>query len=189
MRFWCHSSWRRASLHSRLHIHANTAGLHTAWIFASRFSFSLSLFTYFMWHWEIFVQSMMTSNVITSWNLSSCSLYRQVPRHFGLCTLNCQHLVKRIETWQRFYLSCLCSSFLPMSDTVLNVNHKRHVQNIVAHRLKKCIFYRHEDVRYWCHGCCEAYWALMRSCCVYSCQKVWNLCCSYSPSLLMSGHK
>ena len=70
-----------------------------------------------------------------------------------MATLNCQRLVKRIEAWWRFYLSCLCSSCWPITDTVEanTLDNARHDQN----RLMLYTFYIYvvKYVPYSSHAC------------------------------------
>lgn len=126
-----HSLWKQKALpHSVLNTHTDAAGAHTytktvtyntccirtAWTSASRLPFSLSLHL-LLWHWETFVQVDDDKPMLLLLEISHPALFTD-RCHGIMATLNCQHLVKRIEAWWRFYLSCLCSSCWPIRDTV-----------------------------------------------------------------------
>lgn len=109
-------------------MHTYTCCVRTAWISASRLSFSLCLY--------IFCSVNNDKAMLLLLEISHPALFTD-RCHGILATLNCQHLVKHIETWQRFYLSCLCRSYRPIGDVLyIRRNHERHLQSIVADSLE-----------------------------------------------------
>lgn len=106
--------YRRCAAHTRKHSHIHPLYTHTAWISASRLPFSLSPHIFFVALGNVFSVDDDDKAMLLLLEISHPALFTD-RCHGIMATLNCQHLVKRIEAWWRFYLSCLCSSCWPIN--------------------------------------------------------------------------
>lgn len=103
--------------------HCECTQTPTAWIPASRLLFSLSRHLSLR-HWEIFVRLMMTKHCYYILEISHPALFTdRCHGFFGLCTLNCQHLVKHTRN---------LAEVLPILSVQLISAKERRLENVVA---------------------------------------------------------
>lgn len=103
-----------AQAHTRKHSHIHPLYTRTAWISASRLPFSLPPHIISVALGNVCSVDDDDKAMLLLLEISHPALFTD-RCHGIMATLNCLHLVKRIEAWWRFYLSCLCSSCWPIN--------------------------------------------------------------------------